>query len=64
MSNENHKPATPEEKKEGYDVNQVTFDENGNVDGLDMETLDDVAGGGNNGSCPSANVGSCHSAAM
>ncbi len=62
MSTENDKQADQQEPgKDGIDIAKVTFDENGEAVGLDMETLDDVSGGvmSNNGSCPSANVGSC-----
>jgi hypothetical protein len=62
MSIENDKKSdAPETAKDGIEVTKVTFDENGEAVGLDLETLDDVSGGmmSNNGSCPSANVGSC-----
>jgi hypothetical protein len=36
-------------KKDGIDLDAVTFDANGAVEGLDDTELDDVAGAGNNG---------------
>lgn len=52
---------TPEQKKE-IDVTKATFDEKGQligVEGLDDEQLDDIAGGSSNSGCVN---GSCHHA--
>jgi hypothetical protein len=47
-------------KKEGIDLETVTFDANGAVEGLDDTELDDVAGAGNgkcaNGVCATSSM--------
>ncbi len=45
MSNDKQQTHIPEQKKDGYDISRATFDQDGNVDGLDLDALDDVVGG-------------------
>jgi len=42
---EKNKGKDPVESKEGVDIKKVTFDENGEVKGIDDEDLKDVSGG-------------------
>lgn len=42
MQNNEQKPV---DEKEGINVDNVTFDQDGNVDGLSDDALDSIAGG-------------------
>jgi hypothetical protein len=35
----------PDQAQRGYDISQTTFDQDGVVDGLDLDELDGIAGG-------------------